>query len=106
SEVQLAVEAAKKIEENNIGVRVVSMPSFELFEEQSYEYKEEVLPNSIRKRVAIEAAVSFGWHKYTGLDGKIIAIDSFGASAPGNKLFEEYNITVDNLVNTALEYYE
>lgn len=103
SEVQLAMEAAKVLEEKNIGVRVVSMPSMELFEEQSEEYKEEVLPKNVRKRVAIEAASSFGWHKYVGLDGKIIAIDSFGASAPAKKLFDKFNITVENLINTALE---
>ncbi|WFA09134.1 transketolase [Tissierella sp. Yu-01] len=103
SEVQLAMEATKVLEEKNIGVRVVSMPSMELFEEQSEEYKEDVLPRNVRKRVAIEAASSFGWHKYIGFDGKIISIDSFGASAPANKLFEKFNITVENLINTALE---
>ena len=105
SEVQLAIESAKILEEKNIGTRVVSMPSLELFEEQSEDYKEKVLPNCIRKRVAIEAGASLGWHKYVGLDGKVISIDGFGASGPGDKLFEEYNITVDKLVNTALEYF-
>src|SRR5690606_28554614 len=94
SEVQLAIEAAEILEEKNIGVRVVSMPSMELFEEQSDEYKEEVLPKSVRNRVAVEAATSFGWHKYVGLDGKIISIDSFGASAPAKQLFEKFDITV------------
>jgi transketolase len=102
SEVQLAIEAAKILEEGNIGVRVVSMPSMELFDEQSTEYKESVLPNNIRKRISIEAGSSFGWHKYVGLDGQIISIDTFGASAPANKLFQKFNLTVENLVNTAL----
>lgn len=103
SELQLAYEAAKLLEEKNIGVRVVSMPSMELFEEQSEEYKAEVLPKNATKRVAVEAGTSFGWHKYIGLEGKIIAIDSFGASAPAKLLFEKFNLTVENVVNTALE---
>lgn len=103
SELQLAYEGAKILEEKNIGVRVVSMPSMELFEEQSDEYKSEILPKNITKRLAIEAGTSFGWHKYVGFDGKVISIDSFGASAPANKLFEKFNLTVENLVKTALE---
>ena len=79
------------------------MPSMELFEEQSEEYKAEVLPKNATKRVAVEAGTSFGWHKYIGLEGKIIAIDSFGASAPAKLLFEKFNLTVENVVNTALE---
>lgn len=103
SELQLAYEGAKILEEKNIGVRVVSMPSMELFEEQDNEYKSEILPKNITKRLAIEAGTSFGWHKYVGFDGKVISIDSFGASAPANKLFEKFNLTVENLVKTALE---
>ena len=103
SELQLAYEGAKILEEKNIGVRVVSMPSMELFEEQSDQYKSEILPKNITKRLAIEAGTSFGWHKYVGLEGKVISIDSFGASAPANKLFEKFNLTVENLVKTALE---
>ena len=103
SELQLAYEAAKIIEERQIGVRVVSMPSWELFEEQAKEYKDEVLPKEITKRVSVEAGTSFGWHKYVGFEGKILSIDSFGASAPANQLFEIFNLTVENVVNTALE---
>ncbi len=105
SEVQLAYEASKALEEKGIGARVVSMPSMELFEEQTEEYKNEVLPKNIRKRVAVEAGSSFGWHKYTGFEGKVISIDSFGASAPANQLFKKFNLTVENVVNTALELF-
>lgn len=102
SEVQLAFEAAKELEAKGIGTRVVSMPSFMLFEEQSDEYKEEVLPRQVRKRLGIEAGGEFGWHKYIGLDGKLIAMNSFGASGPGNELFEKFGFTVENVVETAL----
>lgn len=104
SEVQLAYKAASIIEEKeNIGVRVVSMPSWELFEKQSEEYKAEVFPKEIRKRVAVEAGSSFGWHKYVGLDGSVISIDGFGASAPANLLFEKFNFTVEHVVAEALK---
>ncbi len=105
SELQLAYEAAKVLEEKGIGARVVSMPSMELFEEQSEEYKNEILPKNITKRIAVEAGSSFGWHKYTGFEGKIISIDSFGASAPANLLFKKFNLTVENVVATALELF-
>ena len=77
------------------------MPSWELFEEQTAEYKNSVLPSTVRARIAVEAAASFGWHKYVGLDGVVIAIDMFGASAPAELLFEEYGFTVDNVVKSA-----
>ncbi|WP_025186508.1 transketolase, partial [Enterococcus faecalis] len=83
SEVNLAVEAQAKLAEEGIDVSVVSMPSFDLFEKQSAEYKESVLPKAVTKRVAIEAAASFGWERYVGTEGKTITIDHFGASAPG-----------------------
>ena len=102
SEVQLVYEASKVLEEKGIGVRVVSMPSWDLFEEQSDEYKEEVLPSNIRKRLAVEAGASLGWHKYVGIDGKVISMESFGASAPGNQLFEKFGFTVENVVEKAL----
>ncbi len=102
SEVNLAVEAAKELEEKGIGTRVVSMPSLELFEEQTKEYKEEILPRSIRKRVAIEAASPMSWEKYVGLDGEIIAMESFGASAPGGELFKKFGFTKENIVEKAL----
>lgn len=104
SEVQLAYKAASIIEEKeNVGVRVVSMPSWELFEKQSSDYKIEVLPKEVRKRLAVEAGTSFGWHKYVGLDGSVISIDSFGASAPAELLFEKFNFTVDHVVEEALK---
>ena len=84
-----------------IDARVISVPSFELFEAQDEAYKESVMPKSVRARVAVEALSSFGWHKYTGLDGAVISLDEFGASAPAAKLFEKYGFTVENVVNTA-----
>ncbi|MCR1970602.1 transketolase [Clostridium cochlearium] len=103
SEVELIYEGAKVLEEKGIKVRVVSMPSLELFEKQSKEYKEEVLPSNVTKRLAVEAASSFGWHKYLGFDGDILSIDHFGASAPGDVLFKEFGFTVENLVKKAEE---
>lgn len=100
SEVDLAIQAQAKLAEENIDVSVVSLPSFDLFEAQSPEYKESVLPKKIKKRVAIEAASTFGWDKYLGCKGKMIGIDHFGASAPGDKILEEFGFTVDNIVTT------
>ncbi len=93
SEVSLAVEAKKNLYKDGIDVRVVSMPCMDLFEEQPEEYKESVLPKSVTKRVAVEALSEFGWGKYIGIDGKFIGMKSFGASAPGNLLFEHFEIT-------------
>ena len=103
SEVQLVYEASKILEEQGIGVRVVSMPSWELFEEQSDEYKEEVLPSNVTKRLAVEAGSQLGWHKYVGMNGKVISMESFGASAPSKLLFEKFGFTVENVVKKALE---
>lgn len=103
SEVQLIYEAADKLAEKGINARVVSMPSWELFEEQDDSYKEEVLPRSVRKRLAVEAGRDLGWHKYVGLDGKVIAMEGFGASAPANLLFEKFGFTVENVVEEALK---
>lgn len=103
SEVQLVYEAADLLEEKGIGTRVVSMPCFNIFEEQSKEYKEEVLPKSIRKRLAVEAGSELGWYKYVGLDGQVIAMQSFGASAPGDELFKKFGFTVENVLEKALE---
>lgn len=99
SEVGLAMEAGKKLNENGVAARVVSMPSWELFEKQPQAYKESVLPSNVRARVAIEMGSSFGWHKYVGEQGTIIGIDQFGASAPGNKVIQEYGFTVDNVLS-------
>ena len=100
SEVELAVKAKAELEAEGTKVRVVSMPCMELFEEQSAEYKESVLPKEVRKRVAIEALSDFGWGKYVGLDGAYVCMKSFGASAPAAKLFEKFGFTVENVVNT------
>ncbi len=103
SEVSLAIGAAKELKEKSVNARVVTIASFELFEAQSKEYKESVLPLGVRARVSIEAGSSSGWHRYTGLDGACISIDRFGASAPAATLFEKFGFTVQNVVNTALE---
>lgn len=98
SEVQLGVEAKKILAEEGVDIRVVSMPSMDVFEQQTQEYKEEILPKNVRARVAVEALSGFGWDKYTGLDGEIISMKSFGASAPGNLLFEHFGITTEAVV--------
>ena len=105
SEVSLAVEAAKELEKDNISTRVVSMPCMDVFETQSKEYKEEVLPKTVRNRVAIEALSSFGWDRYTGLDGRVISMNSFGASAPQDLLFKKFGFTKENVVATAKEVF-
>ena len=98
SEVSLAVEAKKKLLESGIDVRVVSMPSMDLFDEQPDEYKEKVLPKNVTRRVGVEALSEFGWGKYIGINGEFIGMHSFGASAPGGELFKHFNITVDAVV--------
>ena len=98
SEVALAIDVARELEKDGSKVRVVSMPSIELFEEQSKEYKEELLPLNVRRRVSLEMGNSALWYKYVGLDGLAIGIDKFGASAPANKVIEEYGFTVEAVV--------
>ncbi|WHY79476.1 transketolase [Neobacillus sp. WH10] len=98
SEVSLAVEAQKTLVGEGIHVSVVSMPSWDRFEQQSQEYKNSVLPKNVKKRLGIEVGASLGWHKYTGDEGDVLAIDKFGASAPGEKIMEEYGFTVNNVV--------
>ena len=105
SEVSLAVEAATELDKDNISTRVVSMPCMDVFETQSKEYKEEVLPKTVRNRVAIEALSSFGWDRYTGLDGRVISMNSFGASAPQDLLFKKFGFTKENVVATAKEVF-
>lgn len=105
SEVSLAIEAAKELDKDNISTRVVSMPCMDVFETQSKEYKEEVLPKTVRNRVAIEALSSFGWDRYTGLDGRVISMNSFGASAPQDLLFKKFGFTKENVVATAKEVF-
>lgn len=102
SEVELAMQAQKALLEQGKDVRVVSMPSMELFDQQDDSYKEKVLPKHIRKRLAVEMACDFGWHKYVGLDGKVISVNQFGASAPANIVIQEYGFTVENIVETYL----
>ncbi len=101
SEVQLVYEAGKQLKEEGVAVRVVSMPSWELFEEQDTSYKESVLPSGVTRRLAVEAASSFGWHRYTGLQGEIISIDHFGESGPADALFKKYGFTVENVLGKA-----
>lgn len=104
SEVSLAVEAAKDLDAQGKGVRVVSMPNWFAFEQQSEEYKESVIPSNITKRVAIEMASPLGWHKYVGTQGKVIGIDGFGASAPGDLVVEKYGFTKENVLNQIREF--
>ncbi len=103
SEVECCMTAQKVLEEKGISARVISMPCIELFESQSAKYKESVIPNSIRKRVCIEAGTPTCWYKYAGLDGKVIGIDEFGISGKAKELFEYFNITAENVVNSVLE---
>ena len=99
SEVSLAIEAAQVLGQENIGVRVLSVPSTELFDAQSSEYKEAMLPKDVSARVAVEAGSSLSWGKYVGLHGEYVCLDHFGGSAPSNILFEAYGFTVENVVN-------
>jgi len=101
SEVWITLEAANKLNETGIKTRVVSFPSWELFEMQSEEYKEEVLPSKIKARVSVEAGVAQGWDKYVGNYGESISIDKYGASAPYKILFENYGFSVENIVKTS-----
>ncbi len=103
SEVSLAVEAKAELAKDGVDVRVVSMPCMDIFEEQSDEYKESVLPKSVRARVAVEALGDFGWGKYVGLDGKTITMKGFGASAPAATLFKKFGFTTENVVAAVKE---
>lgn len=101
SEVELCIKAKEELKKEGKAVRVVSMPCMDLFEEQSVEYKESVLPGEVRGRVAVEALGEFGWGKYVGLDGAYVTMTGFGASGPAKQLFEKFGFTVENVVNTA-----
>lgn len=103
SEVHLCVEAAQKLREAGKKVRVVSLPSWEIFEEQPADYRESVLPKAVTKRLAVEAASSFGWHRYLGSEGTMISVERFGVSAPGNVAMEKFGYTVDNVLAKAKE---
>lgn len=102
SEVSLAVDAKKELMEKGFDIRVVSMPCMDIFEQQSNEYKEKILPQTVEKRLVVEAGSSICWGKYLGFKGKSVTIDTFGASAPANVLFKKYGFTVENVVNKAL----
>lgn len=102
SEVSLCVEARKELKTKGIDVRVVSMPCMDIFEAQPDEYRESVLPKSVRARVAVEAASDFGWAKYVGLDGKTVTMKGFGASAPNKLLFKKFGFTVENVVDNVM----
>ena len=92
------MQAAKQLSADGNKVRVVSMPCVELFDEQGDAYKEEVLPSAVRKRIVVEAAESFGWHRFIGLDGDSVTMNRFGASAPGGTCMEKFGFTVENVV--------
>ncbi|MGD6854505.1 transketolase [Bacillus infantis] len=98
SEVHLAVKAQEALKKEGIDAAVVSMPAWDRFEAQSKEYKESVIPKAVKKRLAIEMGSSLGWHRYAGDEGEVLAIDTFGASAPGEKIIEEYGFAVENVV--------
>jgi transketolase len=102
SEVDLIVAAREKLLEKNLQVRIVSMPSWELYEDQPAEYRNAVLPPVVGARLAVEAGVSQGWHRYVGSRGDVLAVDRFGASAPGEVMLREYGFTVDNVCRRAL----
>jgi transketolase len=103
SELALALEAGKRLAAEGVAVRVVSMPSWELYEKQSATYREAVIPNQIRARVAVEAGGVFGWERYVGLDGATVGMSGYGASAPDTVLYREFGITVDAIVAKARE---
>jgi len=103
SEVGLAQDSADRLTEMGHKIRVVSMPSTELFDQQSAEYKQTVLPLEVSARIAIEASIADYWYKYVGIDGRVIGMTTFGESAPANLLFEQFGFTVDNVVNVAQE---
>jgi transketolase len=103
SEVHIALDAARKLASQGIRTRVVSMPSWELFDQQPANYREKVLPFKVRARVAVEAGIKLGWEHYVGTEGAVVGMDSFGASAPAQVLYEKFEITVDAVVGKAKE---
>ncbi len=101
SEVAMTLDAARKLAAENIKVRVVSLPSWEIFDRQKQEYRNSVLPPQIHTRIAVEAGIKLGWEHYVGLKGRIIGMDSFGASAPGPVLYEKFGFTAEKIIATA-----
>ena len=106
SEVDLCIKAQAALYEQGVDARVVSMPSMEVFERQSDAYKQKILPKSVRARVCVEALSGFGWDRYAGLDGEVIAMQTYGASAPYAKLFPHFGFTVENVVEKTLKVLE
>ena len=106
AELHICISAAETLENEGISTRVVSMPSWELFSKSPEVYQERILPETVTKRIAVEAGISMGWERFVGNKGKIISIDKFGASAPGNKVLEEYGFTSENIVKTAKEMFK
>jgi transketolase len=103
SEVHIALEAGKDLQQKGISARVVSLPSWELFEAQPLTYRQEVLPPNITARISIEAGVTMGWERYVGQNGVAIGVSRFGASAPGNIVYEKLGLTVQRVVLEALK---
>jgi transketolase len=101
--VPIALEAAEHLHQKGIAVRVVSMPSWELFEEQPETYRQTVLPPEVKARIAVEAGTTQGWHRYVGSMGEVIGIDHFGASAPYKILYEKFGLTANHVVEKALK---
>ena len=103
SEIPLSLEAAERLKEKGVQPWVVNLPSWKLFEQQSEEYRNQVLPPEVTTRIAIEAGSPQGWHRYVGGKGAVLGLDHFGASAPYKTLYEKFGLTVDRIVNKALE---
>ncbi len=102
SEISIALAAAKTLREKGKTVRVVSMPSWELFDKQTPEYRVQVLPPEVKARISIEAGSSFGWHRFVGEAGETISLDRFGASAPSSILFKEFGFSAERIVERAM----
>jgi transketolase len=101
SEVHIALEAGQTLEGEGIAARVVSMPSWELFDDQPKDYRDQVLPPSLRARVSVEAGTTKGWERYVGLDGASVGMTSYGASAPAGVLYEKFDITAERVAQEA-----
>jgi transketolase len=104
SEVSVALDAGRRLAGEGVNVRVVSMPSWELFDGQPAEYREAVLPGSVEARVAVEAGIRLGWEHYVGLKGRVVGMDGFGASAPAEVVFQQFGITVDAVLEAARSF--
>ncbi|MDO8720935.1 MAG: transketolase C-terminal domain-containing protein, partial [Syntrophales bacterium] len=100
SEVVIALEAGSKLTADGIRARVVSLPSWELFDGQPLAYRQEVLPANVKARVAVEAGIKLGWEHYVGMDGAVVGMEGFGASAPANVLYEKFGVTANRVVET------